>query len=164
MKLHSTLLVSALALSLCGAAWTHAAQGGVPATGTRIQTQSFFATHTEELGESVVLDLNLSLLPQTRLEDGALVRPLAARAIFEMSVQGVSAAYLGESRSHLLRPAASAEPIDLSISGLDLAVHAQGAAEGAARSYSVLLFPVAGKNWGEVADFKDDVVVLASRR
>jgi hypothetical protein len=164
MKIQNAVFVSALALGLCGAAWTYASGDGVPAHTIQAETQPFFATHTQELGEDVVLDLNLSLLPRTLLADGREVRPLSMRAIFETSANGTSNAYLGESRSHFLCPVASAEPIDLSIRGLDIAVHTSGAVNEVERAYSVQVVPAAGKSWGEVANFMDDVVVLAARQ
>jgi hypothetical protein len=163
MKLQTIVLVSALTLGLCGAAWTYALENGVPAA-HQADAQPFFATHTQELGDNVVLDLNLSLLPRTQLADGREVRPLSMRAIFETTANGTSNAYLGESRSHLLCPVASAEPIDLSIRGLDIAVHASGMTDEVQRAYAVQVLPIAGKTWGEVVNFKDDVVVLAARQ
>jgi len=162
MKLHTTVLMSVSTLAVCGAAWTYAANGGVSAP-VRPESQPFFATHTQELGEGVVLDLNLSLLPRTLLADGREVRPLSMRAIFETSANGTSNAYLGESRSHLLATSASADPVDLSIRGLDIAVHQAGATQDVERAYSVQVMPAAGKSWGEVANFKDDVIVIATR-
>jgi hypothetical protein len=163
MKLQTTVLMSVSTLALCGAAWTYAANSGVSAP-VRPESQPFFATHTQELGEGVVLDLNLSLLPRTLLADGREVRPLSMRAIFETSANGTSAAYLGESRSHLLVASASAEAVDLSIRGLDLVVHQAGATDEVERAYEVQVMPAVGKTWGDVADFKDDVLVIATRQ
>lgn len=82
-KLEATMLASALVLGLRRAAWTHAYQGGHPASGIHADTQPRFATHAQELGEDLVLDLNVSLSPRTLACGGREVRPSPLRAIFE---------------------------------------------------------------------------------
>ena len=42
--------------------------------------------------------------------------------------------------------------------------HTSGVANEVTRAYAVQVLPVAGKTWGEVVNFKDDVVVLAARQ
>lgn len=121
----------------------------------------FFGTSMTSLGESVDLDLNVSLLPLVTLADGSVVRPMSMRGIFELA----GGHYLGESRRHLLCPSGSTEAIDLSSAQeLDLSLFDPAPNEPKLRTYDVRVRPAPGKTWGQVLSMQDDVRVDAHLR